>query len=237
MRVAIGERGHRASIWRIWANRSTSDVYVAARAIIGVQKFSLHQSGDWRYQWIGGNAEIYTDSNNRIIDRWERPPEPAHGWTRSVAIEVPHGHIDDIADDPDADVMWLPEGPVGHLGGFQIAVATPDKGEIDLKGMFPLGGFQLVSGECVIVLYSQRQETNDDLTYRRQALRRTEKMLSARGHSLAELIDQHETGAIRFAVHGNDEHDVRHVLDLSLKIALTEAEADSAPPGGGSRES
>jgi len=64
--VCVGEPGHGSGLWRIWganAGSGKSDVFVAARNVAGVQKISLHESGDWRCQWVGAtNAERFTGS-------------------------------------------------------------------------------------------------------------------------------------------------------------------------------
>ena len=52
IRVVVGEPGRQSGVWRIWATRNTSDAYIGVRAILGYQKWSLHESGDWRCQWI-----------------------------------------------------------------------------------------------------------------------------------------------------------------------------------------
>jgi hypothetical protein len=50
IRLAVGDPdGPRSTVWRVWANRRSSDVYVAARVLGGVAKVSLHQSGRWRF--------------------------------------------------------------------------------------------------------------------------------------------------------------------------------------------
>lgn len=38
IRVCVGKVGERSGVWRIWANKGSSDVYVAARNLAGAQK-------------------------------------------------------------------------------------------------------------------------------------------------------------------------------------------------------
>src|SRR5664279_4401308 len=76
IRVCVGKVGERSSVWRIWANKRSSDVYVAARTIAGVQRFSLHQSGVWRYAWTASAAQDHVpEDQDRVIDRWQRGDE------------------------------------------------------------------------------------------------------------------------------------------------------------------
>jgi hypothetical protein len=100
LRVAVGMPGRRSGVWRIWANRSKSDVYVAARSIAGIQKFSLHESGDWRHQWVTPQqAEEFTADRNRVMDRWPRPPDGPGGWTKALSIWVLKQDVQEIEDD------------------------------------------------------------------------------------------------------------------------------------------
>jgi hypothetical protein len=52
IRVVVGEPGKQSGAWKIWAGPNKSDVYLGLRAVLGHQKWSLHESGDWRYQWV-----------------------------------------------------------------------------------------------------------------------------------------------------------------------------------------
>ena len=87
LRIAVGEPGRRSSVWRIWSNRTASDVYVAARTVAGVQKFSFHESGAWRYAWVG-TPPGGTADDDRAIDRWRRSAAGPAGWTKMLSIWV-----------------------------------------------------------------------------------------------------------------------------------------------------
>jgi hypothetical protein len=80
IRVVVGRPGHRSIVWRAWANQNKSDVFVAARVLAGTQKFSLHESGDWRNQWVTKEkAQRFTSQENRVLDQWPRPPAGLRG--------------------------------------------------------------------------------------------------------------------------------------------------------------
>ena len=66
LRVAVGEPGRRSEVWRIWANRTQADVYIGARALAGIQKYSLHTSGDWRYAFT---QQYFTSIEDEAADR------------------------------------------------------------------------------------------------------------------------------------------------------------------------
>jgi hypothetical protein len=51
IRVVVGEHGKQSGVWRIFApEKNYGDVYVGVRSLLGEQKWSLHESGDWRFQ-------------------------------------------------------------------------------------------------------------------------------------------------------------------------------------------
>lgn len=70
IRFAVGVPGRRSTLWRLWANRAKDDVYLATRRSAGIFKFSLHESGDWRLQWVGQDRGDVT--YKALMD-----PEPA----------------------------------------------------------------------------------------------------------------------------------------------------------------
>ena len=168
IRVAVGEPGKQSGVWRIWANRKTSDVYIAARSIAGHQKWSLHESGDWRNQWVAGRHPLGADAN-RIIDRWSRPPEVGGaGWTKGMSIWVRHSDVvpyEDAAQKP-KDISWIPEPEIGKAAGIHVVFGRPDSPPAEFKGMVPIDAFVLADGNVVMVLASWVDlppEVNDDL--------------------------------------------------------------------------
>ena len=157
IRVAVGRPGHRSSVWRIWANQNKSDVFVAARVLAGTQKFSLHESGDWRNQWVTKEkAQRFTSKENRVLDQWPRPPARPGGWTTGLTIWVPSDDLLDITDDKQslAGVDWIPEPPPDSAIGIHVVVAEPDRGFVTLRAAAPMDGFRLADGRVVLVVVS-----------------------------------------------------------------------------------
>lgn len=157
----MGGPGRRSSGWRVWANKTKYDVYVAARAVAGIQKFSLHESGDWRHQWTpqADLDRLVADEdarNNRVLDRWERPAPNAVGVRQGLSIWVPHGYINDLTEDDqeEAGVIWLPEPEPDHAVGIHVMVCTPDLGWVTVNGARPVAAFSLVNGDAVVVYAS-----------------------------------------------------------------------------------
>lgn len=102
IRLTVGKPGARSSIWRIWANPGSSDIYIASRHTAGHHKISLHQSGDYRYQLINfdtlnqqlSDFEVVGERpEGRMLGSWRRPQPQPHGWTDAMRIVVPSSEL------------------------------------------------------------------------------------------------------------------------------------------------
>jgi hypothetical protein len=66
---------------------------------VGGQKYSFHQSGDWRHAWnTAGLAEEFTGPPRRLLDQWQRPEPDGFGWIRAFTIWVPSEDVIDVPD-------------------------------------------------------------------------------------------------------------------------------------------
>ncbi|MFI7001794.1 hypothetical protein [Nocardia sp. NPDC050175] len=189
-------------------------MYVAIRTLAGYQKWSLHESGDWRFQWVtDARAAEFTDSTDRIIDRREQPAEVGTtGMTKGLAIWVRHCDIVPIDDDDDpshAKVQWLPAPPPGHAAGIHIVVARPDQGPVNVIGAVPFDGFTLADGRVVLVLLVRSEATEDVSVALREAQREALSRFTA---------DWRTVAAPRLAISGFDEEGVRFVWDTALIV-------------------
>jgi hypothetical protein len=152
----VGRLGCRGSVWKAWANKSKSDVYIVNRQL-ATQKISLHQSGDWRHQWRDAAiAEQHTQSRDRVLDRWHRPPEFGIGWTRALSISTPAEDIIEVPGDDQTqqDIIWLAPPQPGLVCGVHLVVARPNQGEATLKDSAPFAAFHLANGQTVLLLAS-----------------------------------------------------------------------------------
>ena len=77
-RFTVGEKdGAISSIWRLWFNKpevngASSDVYFAYRALGGVLKLSIHESGDIHFSFTGDYAKLQDIQNQqRHIEQWK----------------------------------------------------------------------------------------------------------------------------------------------------------------------
>src|SRR5215211_480335 len=75
VRFGVGDAdGPRSAMWRLWTQKGTCDVYIAARTLGGVQKVSLHESGVWRFAFtsVYWEGRASTGDEDRLIERWNR---------------------------------------------------------------------------------------------------------------------------------------------------------------------
>jgi hypothetical protein len=160
-RVCVGDRdGAHASVWRIWADRNKSDVYIAARDIVNDQKWSLHQTGDWRHQWETRQYAMHlTNRDDRIIDRWLQPVEIEDiGWTKAFHIRV---RLQDLVDYGDGNelpdnIIWLPPPPEDRIAVIHVMIARRDRLDSQVQGVFPFHAFSLTNGKVVILTVSMQ---------------------------------------------------------------------------------
>lgn len=179
IRVAVGEPGRQSGIWRIWAPPNKSDVYIGVRAILGHQKWSLHESGDWRHQWVSPEkAAAFGKVDGRVIDQWQQPAEMGNsGWTKGFSIRVRHQDLVDVADSPKApkDTLWIPAPPEGRFIRLHIAIARPSDLAVPLNGLIPFGGFTLIDGRAVILGVTVEAVTDEHNTNDRERPRRSDR--------------------------------------------------------------
>lgn len=212
IRFAVGRVGERSSVWRVWANKNKSDVYIAARELARHQKYSLHESGDYRYAWTSEHKD--TTPATRILDRWRRPDLNEAGWSRGISIYVRAEDV--VCIDPDltkaSQVGWLDKPPAGKALGIHIVLVTPDRGWTELKGFRPLHVIGLSDKRAVLVLTSitdvDPEQNRRIAEWQRNALENAPSELQRRAAS--------ETG-FRMSVFGYDQDGHRNVWDTALR--------------------
>jgi hypothetical protein len=221
IRVGVGREGYRSSVWAVFANSSSSDVYVTARTIAGVEKYSLHASGDWRHQWVSREAaRQYGGTDERIKQRWPRPEAAENGWTKGLSIWVPHGHLQEmpLPDTQPAITHWLREAPEGKMTGIHVAIVRPDLGDLENSDAVPFDAFYLANGEAVVVLWSESDIHADLATHMRNTI-------DQMGEPLAAVMTEAPPG-LRMGLHvTEDASGHRNLFDLALTADPSTLEA------------
>jgi hypothetical protein len=178
LRFAVGEPGRRSTVWRLWANAGTDDVYVASRQTAGEMKVSLHQSGDWRAQIVEPDRAksvhfgARSAEDGRILHRWQRPEANAVGWTHAVTIVLPGDQLSVVPNDQVRwdDVRWLPAPGLEEQAEFDIYIVRPNLGMVSHRTLVLEGVrvsvmdvLQLSSGDVAIVTALVGPALSDEL--------------------------------------------------------------------------
>lgn len=221
VRVAVGEPHKRSSIWYIHANRSASDVYIFAATLGGSQKFSLHQSGAWRYAFTSEfmddekNVDIVDSLEDRVLDEWERPAGAAV-FGPSIRIRARDvADVDDSALRRPSRVVWLPEPPEGHATTIEILVFKPHT-PLEMRGYRPIACILLANGEAAMVL-----------TVTRPVESTLDEWIDAQIENAVELMPavtaarQGEPG-LRIGIFGHGADGQRFVWDASFRPPTSE---------------
>jgi hypothetical protein len=149
-----------STVFRVWVQRS--DVYIAARSIAGTMKVSLHESGVWRMafttQHVEQGSTFVAPTADRLMERWQRPPEYEPGWTAAFEIIVPHSELGPAPQParPEPRVFWHPDPGAGLETRYWILIAGAGVEEpVPLpRGAVRqtvIGRLGLVNGETVYV--------------------------------------------------------------------------------------
>jgi len=208
VRFCVGDpAGSHSAVWRVWANRNTFDVYVTARDIADTQKISLHETGDWRHQFLNSElAQKYTDQPNRILDQWQEATE--HGDSRMTlgySVRMRTQDLGDFRETFPKELVWVPAAPVGKAIAVHIVFSRVHDQPVNMGGMVPIGGFTLVDGRAVLLLaevFEVPAEVSADVDARIALVQKDPRVVGA----------THP----RMAMHGSNEHG-RFSWDIALK--------------------
>lgn len=123
MRFAIGtSKGPRGLVWS--ASVKSDELYLGTRR--SPWKVSVHGSGVWRIaftaEWAKSNSP---EGRDRVVARWNRPPEMAPGLTHALTIAVPHEALAVAAAPEIRHVAWCPAPNAGEIAWFGIMEGRP----------------------------------------------------------------------------------------------------------------
>lgn len=163
VRFAVGTATRSASVWRVWANKTSDDVYASIATIEDLAKYSFHQSGEYmvhiRDFMHPHAARATVPFPSRRFDTWDRPEPWRAGWTHLLTIKVPGADVVDVRDQRYKrldKVTWIPAAPLTDMTIVQLHLVDP--AAPPLVGDAPshttplgvIGGFQLPSGEVLL---------------------------------------------------------------------------------------
>jgi hypothetical protein len=157
IRFVVGRSGQQSSVWRVWADRSNSNVYIGVRNIIGYLKWSLHESKRWRHAWVETEQALLRagelgHTGDRAFDKWDRPDEIGDtGITRGLAIRVRPQDLVTVSqpEKVPAKALWIDPPPAGYTACVDVLLGRPTQpgGVIDQPGLVPFAGFTLENGQ------------------------------------------------------------------------------------------
>lgn len=228
VRFAVGSaHGPRASVWRLWVNRN--DVYVAARVAASEMKVSLHASGKWRSGFTDQHLQranpLISLDRDRALDKWERPPQFAPGWTRAFTITVPASEIvasDVVVSDPD-EIIWIDPLPEGWATVFTVLLSAPDATGSEGRGFATAAGreqftevvavIELKNGEHVWVV-AHAEQLSQEWQQNLDSLRT--QILQMGAEPIADARADPEPHDLRGFVSGYEDDGTRFYIDLAL---------------------
>ena len=229
IRFAVGEPGRRSTVWRVWANKNKSDVYVASRRSAGIVKVSLHETGDWRMQWVSAKPDYGTasyssysgdyDGSGRVLEQWRRPAAHIPGWTDAMSIWVPGADVSEMPgdDEPGDGTQWVSNPGQDRVVEFRLKLVQPRKHALNLTTAMVdehsvvsfINGFRLVSGEVLLVfavdgpLDGPRREKVNRIRARER-------------RNVSAYFDLSPASGLKAAVIDVDSDGYRSIWDLSL---------------------
>lgn len=95
IRFSIGPwDGRYSSVWRIWSNTGSDDVYLGVRTLLKYMKISLHQTGKFRVAFTNSyNQKMVEDGKRRETDRaflkWDKIPVSEKDIMQALDIHFP----------------------------------------------------------------------------------------------------------------------------------------------------
>jgi hypothetical protein len=99
IRLGVGSReGAKSGVWRIWAGKGKSDVYLAVRSYAGIFKVSLHESGRCSVAFTSQFAErnpsaLAGRGGSRYFDKWRRKTHSGSGLSIPFRLVFPGSEL------------------------------------------------------------------------------------------------------------------------------------------------
>jgi hypothetical protein len=106
--------GYTFSVWRLWITKH-SDVYLAAKSMAGIAKYSFHASGICR---SAITKERSSTDKDRLMFRWKRNPSPPPENTEAVIcvarIAYPTNFLSSPTNEGGKNISWIQAAQENH---------------------------------------------------------------------------------------------------------------------------
>lgn len=131
-RFAVGSpSGLRSSVWRVWNN--DNDVYFTVRALGGIKKVSLHESGQYQFSFTSEyhqsqKTNEHWQLESRHTQRWQRPLEISPSLTLVFRIIIPASELRSWPTEipKNKPITWIESPPQDTAIEFDIFLSNPD---------------------------------------------------------------------------------------------------------------
>jgi len=167
MRFGIkSQAGLCSATWKLWTQTTDgkSDVYLACRALGGIIKASLHETGEWHIAFSNHafNEQVrgaIPTLDDRFVEKWPRPTEIFPGVTLAFRIVTPCWAVSSPAKEADlSKVKFIPNSPESKANEIFILLTKPAKEDDGWPGKTKsgtelVGKIQLESGETLWAVY------------------------------------------------------------------------------------
>jgi hypothetical protein len=168
LRFALGSRnGPRSNTWSVIGGRTSDEVYLAARDVMGTAKLSMHSSGRWRWAMTSKEAtrRQLAPGEDRVMGRWEEPAPVAPGWLHAATVCIPSSSLRALPPEksPKKGVIsfWSPAPGSGEVW-FDIFIRSLDAEQLIMKNIHELvGRIDLPSGGAVLVVGTELLAADD----------------------------------------------------------------------------
>lgn len=157
IRWAVGTpSGPRSHTWTV-AVQADHSVYIGLRRHMGDMKLSLHPA-KWRMALTTEAARQHlAEGEDRVITRWEHPPELAKGWKHGAVISVPTSNLGPAYPEKrPGKVAWFPSPDTGELLRFDVLLGEPGSDGLKINdAVGDVGRVALSDGYKVWIVGSQ----------------------------------------------------------------------------------
>lgn len=158
LRFAVGDpTGLRSSTWTV-IGQQAGDVYIGARTNMRNTKVSLHRTGKWRLAYTAQSGETATPEGDRVLYRYDPPPECAPGWRHGATVVVPTSTLRlPFPEKPTKDrnpISWWPAPDKGWGLRFDVLLGSDgcDQGLTVNGAAGQVGRLALADGSVVWVV-------------------------------------------------------------------------------------